>query len=268
MVNDVGAEVDGTGVSSEPAEAVAAEIRAQGGQAVSSAHDVISPAGAAASVAVALETYGRLDVLVNNAGILRDRSFAKMTSDDFDAVIGTHLCGSAYSTLAAWQALRESGSGRVIMTSSASGLFGNFGQANYGAAKLGLVGLVNVLKLEGARHSILVNAVAPVARTRMTERLLPDDVAIGLDPELVSPVVCYFASAGCDRTGLVLTVGGGLLSRVQVVESPAVPLARDDQDSDVALLIAKVHELGFGESYESGDSALVRVVESARSSRA
>jgi NAD(P)-dependent dehydrogenase (short-subunit alcohol dehydrogenase family) len=263
VVNDSGVELDGTGGSPEPAEGVAAEVRALGGSAVVSTDDVSTHAGAQAAVARALEEFGQLDVLVNNAGCLRDRSFAKANDEDFDYVLRTHLGGTAYCTRAAWSALQDSGSGRVVFTSSASGLYGQFGQANYAAAKAGIVGLLNVLKLEGARHGICVNAIAPVARTRMTESLLTSDVVAGLDPELVSPVVAFLASAGCTRTGLVLEVGAGLLAQVRVVESPTVDLSADDDDAAVDALLTKLADLGLGEDYPSSAQALERVTAAA-----
>lgn len=253
VVNDTGAELDGTGGSAEPADAVAAEIVAAGGTAFASHHDVATHDGAAAAVTFAEEVLGGLDAVVNSAGVLRDRTFAKMTLHDFDAV-RVHLGAAAYTTHAAWPALARSGSGRVVLTSSASGLYGQFGQANYAAAKMGLVGLLNVLKQEGARHGVLVNAIAPVAATRMTIPLLPKDVAARIAPELVSPVVAHLVSASCVDTGLVLEVGGGLVAAVRVVESAAVPVG-----SAVAEAIAAVRDAP-GVSYPSSAAALERVL--------
>lgn len=263
VVNDVGAELDGSAPSPEPAGKVVAEIRERGGTAVGSTEDVSTHDGAERAVATAIDEFGRLDAVVNNAGILRDRSFAKMTGDEFDAVIRTHLGGSGHVTRAAWPALRESGSGRVVLTSSAAGLYGGFGQANYGAAKAGLFGLMNVLKIEGDRYGIKVNSIAPVARTRMTEPLLSAEVAAGLDPELISPVVAYLASQQCPHTGLMLEVGGGLLAKVTIVESEPVPIAADDDESDVDRLVGQLVGGDVGVGYESGDVALARILEAA-----
>jgi NAD(P)-dependent dehydrogenase (short-subunit alcohol dehydrogenase family) len=215
VVNDLGGAVDGTGRAAAAADGVVEEIRAAGGVAVAEHSSVAEPAGAGAIVQKALDEFGRVDVVINNAGILRDKAFHNMEVDQVTAVLDVHLRGSFHVTRAAWPHMREQGYGRVVMTSSASGLLGNFGQANYGAAKMGLVGLVNVLKLEGAKYNIKVNAVAPIAVTRMTEELLG---AFGITdqqfgPELVSPAVAYLASEDCELTGEVWSVGGGSVSR-------------------------------------------------------
>lgn len=267
VVNDTGGDLDGTSPTPGPAEAVVAEIRAAGGEACASLDDVSTPDGAAAAVQRAVDEYGRLDVVVNNAGILRDRTFAKMTAADFEDVLRVHLSGTAHCTRAAWPALRESGTGRVVLTTSASGLYGQFGQANYAAAKAGLLGLLNVLKQEGARHGIRVNAIAPVARTRMTEPLLPEDAARGLDPGLVAPVVVYLCSEECDQTGLILEVGAGMVARVQVVESAAVQLPRDEHpDEAVHQLVAQLANAEPGQPYPTSQDALSRVIETAAAS--
>ena len=255
VVNDTGAELDGTGGSPEPADEVVAAITGAGGVAYASHHDVATHDGAAAAVAFAEEALGGLDAVVNSAGVLRDRTFAKMALDDFDAVVRVHLGAAAYTTHAAWPALARSGSGRVVVTSSASGLYGQFGQANYAAAKMGLVGLVNVLKQEGARHGVLVNAIAPVAATRMTVPLLPADVTARIAPELVSPVVVHLVSESCVDTGLVLEVGGGLVAAVRVVESDAVPVG-----PSAAEAIQAVRDAPPGRPYPSSAAALERVL--------
>ena len=257
VVDDTGAELDGTGGDPAVAEAVAAEIRAAGGTAVAVAADVGTHEGAREAVRVALDTFGRLDALVANAGILRDRTFAKMELDDFDAVVRVHLSAAAYCAKAAWPSLVASGSGRVVFTSSASGLYGQFGQANYAAAKMGLVGLVNVLKQEGARAGVGVNAIAPVAATRMTEPLLPQAALRGLAPELVSPVVAHLVSADCRQSGLVLEVGGGRVGRVQVVESDLEELP---DDAGVAAVLEKLAAVGTGTPFPSSNDALARLL--------
>jgi NAD(P)-dependent dehydrogenase (short-subunit alcohol dehydrogenase family) len=261
VVVDTGAALDGTGRDPAAAEAVVAEIRAAGGTAVADPSDVGTHEGARDAVDAALGAFGRLDTLVANAGFLRDRTFAKMPLDDFDAVVRVHLSGAAYCASAAWPALLASGSGRIVLTSSASGLYGQFGQANYGAAKMGLVGLLNVLTQEGARKGVLVNAIAPVAASRMTEPLLPPDALPGLGPELVSPLVVHLGSAECRHGGLVLQVGAGKVARVRLVESALRDLP-DDGD-DVAALVDDLARVTDGTAFRSSDEAIARILAAA-----
>jgi NAD(P)-dependent dehydrogenase (short-subunit alcohol dehydrogenase family) len=219
VVNDRGGAVDGTGSSAGPAEQVVAEITAAGGAAVADTNDVATPDGGAAVFGTAVDTFGRIDVVVNNAGILRDKTFAKMTVEEWDPVVAVHLRGALCVTRAAWAHFREQGYGRVVNTSSNAGLFGNFGQASYAAAKMGLVGFTKVLAQEGLKYGIHANAIAPVARTRMTEGIL-GRLAEHLDPALVSPAVAFLAHEDCGVTGEVLSCGGGRVARVFVAESP------------------------------------------------
>lgn len=200
---------------------VVEEVRAVGGQAVGVTTGVDSQAGGEEIIAAALEEYGRLDVVVNNAGILRDKSFAKMTPEMVEAVLAVHLHGAFHVTRAAWPHLTELG-GSVVMTSSGSGLYGNFGQANYAAAKMGLVGLTRTLAIEGARAGVRVNAIAPLARSQMTEDVLPLEVLERLDPAWVSPLVAWLADPACTLTGQIWSVAGGRYARVAVVEGPGV----------------------------------------------
>jgi NAD(P)-dependent dehydrogenase (short-subunit alcohol dehydrogenase family) len=219
VVNDLGGAVDGTGASAGPAQKVVEEIEALGGAAVADTNSVASPEGADAMVKTALDAFGRVDIVINNAGILRDKSFQNMTQDLWDSVIAVHLTGAFNVTRAAWPHLREQAYGRIVSTSSAAGIFGNFGQTNYGAAKMGIVGLTRVWAQEGGKYNIRANAIAPVARTRMTEDLLGPLVE-KLDPALVSPVVAYLASEDCQVSGEVYSVGGGRVSRVFIAEGP------------------------------------------------
>jgi len=212
VVNDLGGSVHGEGADSSAADDVVAEIKAAGGEAVAEYSSVSDPEGASAIVEKAIDEYGHVDILVNNAGILRDRSLSNMTGDELRAVLDVHLRGGFYVTMAAFPRMKDRGYGRIVMTSSASGLIGNFGQANYGAAKMGLVGLMNVLKIEGAKYDVKVNTIAPIARTRMTTELLGESAQF-FDPESVSPVVAYFASEECGYTGEIWSVGGGQVSR-------------------------------------------------------
>ena len=215
VVNDTGVAVDGNGASSGASELVVAEIRAAGGEAIADTHSVNTPEGGEAIVQAALNAWGRVDIVVNNAGILRDASFAKLSPMDLDAVLDVHLKGAFFVTQPAWRAMREAGYGRIVLTSSAAGLFGNFGQASYGAAKMGLVGLAHVLAVEGARSGISVNAIAPIARTRMTEDVLGSLVE-RVDPRLVSPLVAWLVHEECPVTGHIYTVGGGRIARLFV----------------------------------------------------
>lgn len=228
VVNDLGSLRDGTGSSSEAALEVVAEIEASGGEAVSDGADVSDPDAVRAMVDATLDRWGRVDVLVNNAGILRDRSFANMTLEDFAAVVDVHLTGTAICTKAVWSHMREAGYGRVVVTTSSSGLFGNFGQANYGAAKLGVVGLMRTLAIEGAKYDIRVNAIAPVAHTRMTDDLLPDEAKALLRPEAVTPAVLFLVSEAAP-TGVVLAAGAGGYAVAEVVETPGIWLSPSDR---------------------------------------
>lgn len=215
IVNDSGVATDGTEGEQRPADEVVGAIEDAGGAAVADYGSVSDPDAAEAMVVKAVEEYGRVDIVINNAGILRDKAFHNLEWENLDAVLDVHLKGAFYVTRPAFRLMREQGYGRIIMTSSASGLLGNFGQANYGAAKMGLVGLMKVLAIEGAKYDIKVNAIAPVAGTRMTQELL-GPMADRLQPALVSPVVAYLASEACDVTGEVYSVAGGTVSRMFV----------------------------------------------------
>jgi NAD(P)-dependent dehydrogenase (short-subunit alcohol dehydrogenase family) len=219
VINDLGGSVSGEGADKGPAEAVAQEIRDLGGEAVSDNNSVSTPEGGEAIVQTALDAFERIDIVVNNAGILRDKTFHNLTPDLLEPVIDVHLKGAFYVTRPAWIKMREQGYGRVINTSSNSGILGNFGQSNYGAAKMGLVGFTRVLAAEGAKYNIKVNAIAPLARTRMTEDVLGAAVA-QLDPELVSPVVAWLAHEDVPVTGEVYTVGGGRVARFFIGMTP------------------------------------------------
>ena len=212
VVNDLGGSVAGEGADKGPAEACAKEIRDLGGEAVSDGSSVSTPEGGEQIVKTALDAYGRVDIVINNAGILRDKTFHNMTADLLNPVIDVHLKGAFYVTRPAWIHMREQGYGRVVNTSSGSGVLGNFGQSNYGAAKMGLVGLTRVLANEGAKYNIKVNAIAPIARTRMTEELM-GAAAEKLDPGLVSPIVAWLVHDECPVTGEIYTVGGGRVAR-------------------------------------------------------
>ena len=213
VANDLGGSVRGEGSSSRAADDVVAEIRAGGGTAVADYSSVATPDGGEAIVQRAIDEYDRVDIVISNAGILRDRTLPNMELDDLTSVLDVHLRGAFFVAKPAFHRMREQQYGRILLASSGSGLFGNFGQSNYGAAKMGLVGMMNVVKLEGARYGITVNAIAPIARTRMTEELL-EEMAERFDPDSVAPAAVYLVSEGCELTGEVWSVGGGSVSRV------------------------------------------------------
>ncbi|MCZ6524146.1 MAG: SDR family NAD(P)-dependent oxidoreductase [Alphaproteobacteria bacterium] len=227
VINDLGAAVDGSGESRSAADAVVEEIRALGGEAVASYGSVSDAAAAAAIVATAEEAFGGVDILVNNAGILRDKSFAKVSLEDFRRVLAVHFLGSVYVTRAAFPIMKAQRYGRIVMTTSAAGLYGSFGQTNYGAAKMALIGLMNCLKLEGAKHNVLVNAIAPVATTRMTAELLPEALRPLLRPEFATAAVAYLCSEQCTASGDVIQAGAGYYAKVQVVEARGARFGAD-----------------------------------------
>ncbi|CEG53212.1 MULTISPECIES: SDR family oxidoreductase [Stutzerimonas] len=212
VVNDLGGSTQGDGANSSAADRVVEEIRQAGGTAVAN-HDSVTDGDRI--VQQALDSFGRIDVVVNNAGILRDKTFHKMEDADWDLVYRVHVEGAYKVTRAAWPHMREQNYGRVIFTASTSGIYGNFGQSNYGMAKLGLYGLTRTLALEGRKNNVLVNAIAPTGGTRMTEGLIPPQVFEQLKPELVSPLVVYLASEQCQETSGLFEVGGGWMGKVR-----------------------------------------------------
>ena len=233
VVNDLGGSVDGSGGSSEAADKVVEEIKAAGGEAMSNGSSVTDDAGVANMVSQTMDAYGRIDVLVNNAGVLRDKSFAKMEIADFDFVVDVHLFGTMKPTKAVWPIMKEQGYGRILVTSSSSGLYGNFGQSNYGAAKLGVVGFINTLKLEGQKDNIHVNALAPVAWTRMTSNLMPPEMEDALAPEQVTPAVVFMCSEQAP-TGKIICAGAGAYAAAQIVETRGMYLGTAPTAEDVA----------------------------------
>ena len=242
VVNDLGGAMDGTGGSSEAAEAVVAEIKAAGGEAIANGGSVSDPAGAKSMVTDAMNAWGRVDILINNAGILRDMAFAKMTMDDFRLVIDVHLMGVAMVTKEVWPIMKEQNYGRIVMTTSPSGLYGNFGQANYGAAKMAQVGFMNTLKIEGAKNNIHSNAIAPVAATRMTENLMPEEALAKLGPELITPGVVFLCTEEAPN-GIVLQAAGGKFSIACVVENEGVDLSGNPTVEAVAENFEKIADL-------------------------
>lgn len=213
VVNDLGGSVHGAGDGHGPADGVVAEIQRAGGVAIASYDSVASPEGGQAIIATAMQAFGRIDALVHNAGILRDKSFLKLEAADVEDVLDVHLKAAFWLCQPAFAVMKAQGYGRFVLTTSASGIFGNFGQANYGAAKTGLIGLMRVLSIEGARYGIRANCVSPSARTRMTEELL-GPLAKHLAPEHVAPLVAYLCSSDCDFTSEIISAGGGRFARV------------------------------------------------------
>jgi NAD(P)-dependent dehydrogenase (short-subunit alcohol dehydrogenase family)/acyl dehydratase len=234
VVNDVGGARDGSGADRTSADGVVEEIVQAGGAAVANYDSVATVEGGERIVGSALEAFGRVDILINNAGILRDKSFAKMTAEMWEGVLDVHLRGAFNVTAPAFRVMKEQGYGRIVMTTSGAGLYGNYGQTNYSAAKLGLVGMVNTLKLEGSRYDIKVNAVAPLAMTRLTEDVLPGDLGERLRPELVAPLVLYLCSSACGDSGLVLEAGAGHFGRAAVLAGAGVHRGSADRGPSIA----------------------------------
>jgi NAD(P)-dependent dehydrogenase (short-subunit alcohol dehydrogenase family) len=246
VVNDAGGTVDGIGSTerSAPAERVVAEIEAAGGTAVADTADVTDPAQVAAMVDRAVQRWGRIDILVNNAGILRDKSFGKLTLEDFRAMIEVHVLGAVHTAKAVWERMRTQNYGRIVLTTSSSGLYGNFGQANYGTAKAALIGLMKVLDQEGRKYDIRVNILSPTATTRMTEALLPEEDRALLDPASVTPGLLYLVS-GEAPSGVMLCAGAGCFARAEVVETAGIYLPPDERSPEtVARRFAEISAPG------------------------
>jgi len=218
VINDLGGTVDGEGGDDSAANKAAKQIEEMGGVAVANHDSVATPEGGKSIVDTALDAFGRIDIVINNAGILRDKAFHNMTPDLVDPVLDVHLRGAFNVTQPAWPHMREQGYGRVLCTASGAGIFGNFGQANYGAAKMGLVGFTNVLAVEGAKYNIKANAIAPIAHTRMTEDIL-GGAADKLGPEHISPVAAWLVHEDCPVSGEVYSVAGGRVARIFIGEA-------------------------------------------------
>ena len=233
VVNDLGGAMDGTGGSSEAAEKVVSEIQELGGEAISNGGSVSDRTGAKSMVDDAMGSWGRVDILINNAGILRDKSFSKIELDDFQMVVDVHLMGAVYCTHAVWPIMREQNYGRILMTTSPTGLYGNFGQTNYGAAKLAQVGFMNSLKIEGAKNNVHTNTIAPIAATRMTESLIPEAVHSKLAPESVTPAALFLVSADAPN-GVIMQAEGGRFSVASIVENTGAQLGADATPEDIA----------------------------------
>src|SRR3954470_5888754 len=261
VVNDPGGAVDGKGGDHAAADKVVAEIKAAGGQAVPNYDSVADPKSAANIVKTAVDSFGTIDIVVNNAGVLRDKTFHNMTVEDFDFVVKVHFLGTAYVTHAAWPIMRAKAYGRVVVTSSNSGIYGNFGQANYAGAKLAVVGFMNALRLEGQKYNILVNALAPVAATRMTDALMPAPVLEKLKPEYVSPMVAYLCSEQCQRTGDIWSAGGGTFARIEYREAAGLRIdGRAPTVEDVMENIDKIADLSTNRVFRTSSEEVAAVV--------
>ncbi len=242
VVNDLGGSVDGSGGSSEAADAVVKTIIDNGGKAISNGASVTDDKGVANMVEQTLSEFGRIDVLVNNAGVLRDKSFSNISMSDFEFVVDIHLMGTVKTTHAVFPIMKEQNYGRIVVTTSSSGLYGNFGQSNYGAGKMGVVGMMNTLELEGAKYNIHVNALAPVAWTRMTEDLMPPEAEALLTPESVTPAVVFMSSDQAP-SGQIICAGAGVFAAAQVVETPGKLLGLDAAAEDVAANWEEISDL-------------------------
>jgi len=258
VVNDLGGARDGEGASLSAAETVVAEIEAAGGTAMANGANVTKMDEVEAMVAATVAKWGKVDILVNNAGILRDKTFVKMDLADFQMVVDVHLMGSVNCTKAVWNMMKEAGYGRIAMTTSSSGLYGNFGQSNYGAAKLGLVGFMNTLCLEGAKYDIRINCLAPVAATRMTEDLMPEQALSVLTPESVTAGLVYLVSNdGPNRT--ILAAGAGGYAKARIIETPGIYLDDADQTPEnVAANWDKIIAPEGAEEYTAGSSQSIK----------
>jgi NAD(P)-dependent dehydrogenase (short-subunit alcohol dehydrogenase family)/putative sterol carrier protein len=240
VVNDLGGSRDGTGSgSATPAQQVVHEIKAFGGEAVANYDNVATPDGGESIIKTALDTFGKVDILINNAGILRDKSFIKMEPENWKAVLDVHLNGAYHVTRPAFKVMRENGFGRIVMTTSAAGLYGNFGQTNYSSAKMGLVGLMNTLKLEGKKYNIKVNTVAPIAASRLTEDIMPPELFEKMKPEFVSPLVLFLCSKECEENGNIYNAGMGFFNRAAVVTGPGTTIGDEENAPDIESVVDK-----------------------------
>lgn len=242
VVNDLGGTFDGSGSDATPAQQVVDEIKAAGGDAVANYDSVAEWESAQKIINTAVENYGRLDILINNAGILRDKSILKMEMDDYRKIMSVHLDGTFFCTKAAFAIMKEQAYGRIVSTASAAGLYGNFGQTNYGAAKMGIAGMMNCVAQEGARYNIKSNTIVPTAGTRLTFTVMPEDVIGKVKPEYVAPVVAWLCSEECNETAKMISAGGGYFSRAAVVEGPGV-VFDSTKEITVEMIVEKLDQI-------------------------
>ena len=262
VVNDLGGSVDGSGGSSDAANNVVKEITEAGGIAIPNGSSVTDDDGVKNMVDQTMDEFGRIDVLINNAGILRDRSFTKMTMEDFTLVTDIHLMGSVKPTKMVWEIMKEQNYGRILVTTSSTGLYGNFGQSNYGAAKLGVVGFINTLKLEGQKYNINCNVLCPVAYTRMTENLMPPEAEQLLTPSSVTPAVIYLSSEN-GPTGTILCAGAGVYSVAKIMESDGENLGLEASAEDLEKNWDKISDFSEAKPFFNGGEQTGKVLEKA-----
>ena len=262
VVNDLGGSVDGSGGSSEAANSVVKEITEAGGIAIPNGSSVTDDDGVKNMVDQTIDEFGRIDILINNAGILRDKSFTKMTMEDFTLVTDIHLMGSVKPTKMVWEIMKEQNYGRILVTTSSTGLYGNFGQSNYGAAKLGVVGFVNTLKLEGQKYNINCNVLCPVAYTRMTENLMPPEAEQLLTPSSVTPAVIYLSSEN-GPTGTILCAGAGVYSVAKIMESDGENLGLEASAEDLEKNWDKISDFSEAKPFFNGGEQTGKVLEKA-----
>ena len=262
VVNDLGGEVDGSGVSSEAANNVVKEITDAGGTAIPNGSSVIDDKGVKNMIDQTMDEFGRIDILINNAGILRDKSFSKMEIEDFTIVTDIHLMGSVKPTKMVWEIMKEQNYGRILVTTSSTGLYGNFGQSNYGAAKLGVVGFVNTLKIEGQKYNINCNVLCPVAYTRMTANLMPPEAEELLTPSSVTPAVIYLSSEN-GPTGTILCAGAGVYSEAKIMESDGENLGLNATAEDLEKNWDKISDFSNAKPFFNGGEQTGKVLEKA-----
>ncbi len=264
VVNDLGGSVDGSGGASDAANAVVGEIKAEGGEAIANGASVADQSGVQNMVDEVMSKWGRIDVLVNNAGILRDKSFHKISLEEFNAVMDVHFQGSVYTSHAVYPIMREQNFGRIIFTSSSGGLSGNFGQANYGAAKMAMIGLMNCLKIEGQKYNVHSSAVAPVALSRMTENLFPEGIGERFLPEYVTPAVIYLASDDAPN-GAIIGAGAGVFTQFRIFETMGLALGTGDNmtPENIAAGWSSVADMDDARELFSGPEQTVKILEQA-----
>jgi len=264
VVNDLGGSVDGSGGASDAANAVVEEIKAEGGEAIANGASVADQSGVQNMVDEVMSKWGRIDVLVNNAGILRDKSFHKISLEEFDAVMDVHFQGSVYTSHAVYPIMREQNFGRIIFTTSSGGLSGNFGQANYGAAKMAMIGLMNCLKIEGQKYNVHSSAVAPVALSRMTENLFPEGIGERFLPEYVTPAVIYLASDDAPN-GAIIGAGAGVFTQFRIFETMGLALGTGDDmtPENIAAGWSSVADMDDARELFSGPEQTIKILEQA-----